>query len=140
MDVLTVTDTRANLKEVMGRVVNDHAPVVVTRQKAEAVVMVSLADWNALEETSRLLSSPLNARRHYLYWFEADPNVHARLKDLFNGCQRSPFRGLGKPEPLRGDIQGWLSRRINTEDRLVYRFSGRPPNQALEIAQCRFHY
>ncbi len=63
MDVLTFTDTRANLKEVMDRVVNDHAPVVVTRQKAEAVVMVSLADWNALEETSRLLSSPANARR-----------------------------------------------------------------------------
>ncbi len=63
MDVLTFTDTRANLKEVMERVVNDHAPVVVTRQKAEAVVIVSLADWNALEETSRLLSSPANARR-----------------------------------------------------------------------------
>jgi antitoxin YefM len=63
MDVLTYTDTRARLKEVMDRVVDDHQPVVVTRQKAEAVVMVSLADWNAMEETVRLLSSPKNAER-----------------------------------------------------------------------------
>lgn len=63
MDVLTFTDTRANLKEVMDRVVKDHAPVVVTRQRAEAVVMVSLSDWNAMEETVRLLSTPTNASR-----------------------------------------------------------------------------
>lgn len=63
MDVLTFTDTRQNLKDVMDRVVNDHAPVVITRQKAESVVMVSLADWHALEETARLLSSPNNAAR-----------------------------------------------------------------------------
>jgi len=63
MDVLTYTDTRANLKEVMDRVVDNHQPVVITRQKAEAVVMVSLADWNAMEETVRLLSSPSNAAR-----------------------------------------------------------------------------
>ena len=63
MDVLTFTDTRQNLKDVMDRVVEDHMPVVITRQKAESVVMVSLADWNAMEETARLLSSPKNAAR-----------------------------------------------------------------------------
>ncbi len=63
MDVLTYSDTRANLKDVMDRVVEDHAPVVVTRKRGEAVVMVSLADWNAMEETSHLLSSPKNAKR-----------------------------------------------------------------------------
>jgi antitoxin YefM len=63
MDVLTYSDTRANLKDVMDRVVNDRTPVVVTRQKAEAVVMVSLADWSAMEETLHLLSSPKNAER-----------------------------------------------------------------------------
>ncbi len=63
MDVVTYTETRAKLKEVMDRVVDDHQPVVITRQKAEAVVMVSLADWNAMEETVRLLSSPRNAER-----------------------------------------------------------------------------
>jgi len=61
MDVLTYSDTRANLKDVMDRVVADHNPVVITRQKAEAVVMVSLADWTAMEETAYLLSTKANA-------------------------------------------------------------------------------
>ena len=63
MDVLTYSDTRARLKDVMDRVVDDRAPVVVTRKRGEAVVMVSLADWTAMEETTRLLSSPVNAAR-----------------------------------------------------------------------------
>jgi antitoxin YefM len=63
MDVLTYSDTRARLKAVMDRVVEDRAPVVVTRKRGEAVVMVSLADWNAMEETLHLLSSPANAQR-----------------------------------------------------------------------------
>lgn len=63
MDVLTFTDTRQNLKDVMDKVVNDHAPVLITRQKAEPVVMVSLADWNAMEETMHLLASRTNAAR-----------------------------------------------------------------------------
>ena len=63
MDVLTYSDTRARLKAVMDRVVEDRSPVVITRQKAEAVVMVSLSDWNAMEETAHLLSSAVNAKR-----------------------------------------------------------------------------
>ncbi|MBV8849841.1 MAG: type II toxin-antitoxin system prevent-host-death family antitoxin [Methylobacteriaceae bacterium] len=63
MDVLSYSDTRARLKEIMDRVVEDRTPVVVTRQSGEAVVMVSLADWNAMEETLHLLSSPRNAER-----------------------------------------------------------------------------
>jgi antitoxin YefM len=63
MDVLSYSDTRAHLKEVMDRVVEDRAPVVVTRKRGEAVVMVSLADWNAMEETLHLISSPANAQR-----------------------------------------------------------------------------
>jgi antitoxin YefM len=63
MDVLTYSDTRAALKAVMDRVVEDKAPVVVTRRRGESVVMVSLADWNAMEETLHLVSSPANARR-----------------------------------------------------------------------------
>ena len=63
MDVLTYSDARANLKAVMDRVADDHTPVVITRQKAEAVVMVSLADWNATEETLHLLSTSANAER-----------------------------------------------------------------------------
>ena len=63
MDVISYSDTRAHLKEVMDRVVADRAPIVISRQKAESVVMVSLADWNAMEETLHLLSSEENVRR-----------------------------------------------------------------------------
>jgi antitoxin YefM len=61
--VLSYSDTRANLKQVMDEVVEDRQPVVVTRRKSEAVVMISLADWNAMEETLHLLSTPTNAER-----------------------------------------------------------------------------
>lgn len=63
MDVVSYSDLRANLKDVMDRVVNDRTHVVVTRQRAEAVVMVSLADWNAMAETMHLLSTSANAER-----------------------------------------------------------------------------
>ncbi|MFL6723973.1 MAG: type II toxin-antitoxin system Phd/YefM family antitoxin [Sphingomicrobium sp.] len=63
MEVVTYTDARANLKEVMDRVIADRTHVVVTRQKSEAVVMVSLSEWNSMEETMHLLSSPKNAER-----------------------------------------------------------------------------
>ncbi|HET7709007.1 MAG TPA: type II toxin-antitoxin system prevent-host-death family antitoxin [Sphingomicrobium sp.] len=63
MDVLTYTDARANLKGVMDRVVDDMTQVVVTRQKAGPVVMVSLEEWNSITETLHLLSSPRNADR-----------------------------------------------------------------------------
>ena len=63
MDVISYSDTRAHLKEVMDRVVADHAPVVVSRQKAESVVMISLSDWNAIEESIHLLSTEANRQR-----------------------------------------------------------------------------
>lgn len=63
MDVMSYSDTRAQLKKVMDKVVMDHAPVVISRQSGESVVMVSLADWNAMEETARLLGSKKNAQR-----------------------------------------------------------------------------
>ena len=76
----------------------------------------------------------------YLYWRRADANVFERLNALIEECRRTPFTGTGKPEPLRENLKGWWSRRITVSDRLVYRVSGKPPEQALEIAQCRFHY
>lgn len=63
MDVFSFTETRANLKRVMDKVVNDRTPVIITRQKAEPVVMVSLSEWRAMDETNHLLSSPANAER-----------------------------------------------------------------------------
>jgi toxin YoeB len=76
----------------------------------------------------------------YAYWVENDKKVLKRLNTLIKECERHPFEGSGKPEPLKGDFKGWWSRRITGEDRLVYRVQGKGADQALEIAQCRFHY
>ena len=76
----------------------------------------------------------------YLHWQATEPNTLERLNGLIRECMRTPFKGTRKPEPLRGDLQGWWSRRITLEDRLVYRVSGKGSAQQLEIAQCRFHY
>lgn len=80
------------------------------------------------------------AWERYRHWIGADTKVFERLNALINECRRSPFKGRGKPEPLRSDLSGWWSRRLTEEDRLVYRVSGSTPDQQIEIAQCRFHY
>ena len=76
----------------------------------------------------------------YLHWQGSDQNVLERVNALMRECQRQPFSGIGKPEPLRGDLKGWWSRRITMEDRLIYRVTGKTGDQQLEIVQCRFHY
>jgi toxin YoeB len=76
----------------------------------------------------------------YLYWVASDAKTLTRLNELIKECCRTPFKGTGKPEPLKGDLQGWWSRRITKDDRLVYRVTGKAPDQSLEIAQCRLHY
>lgn len=63
MDAITYTTARANLADTMDRVCEDHEPIIITRNSQQAVVMMSLDDFNALEETSYLLRSPKNARR-----------------------------------------------------------------------------
>ena len=63
MDVVTYTDARASLKDVMDRVIHDHVEVVVTRKKREAIVMISLDEYNAIQETLHLQKSPENVRR-----------------------------------------------------------------------------
>lgn len=63
MDVITYTDARASLKDVMDRVIHDRTEMVVTRKNQEAVVMISLEEYNAIQETLHLLRSPANADR-----------------------------------------------------------------------------
>ena len=72
----------------------------------------------------------------YLYWQSTDPKMLARVNQLIKESSRSPFQGIGKPEPLRGELRGWWSRRIDQEHRLVYR----PTEDGFLIAQCRHRY
>lgn len=76
----------------------------------------------------------------YIFWQEQDPKIAARINELMRDTLRSPFKGIGKPEPLRENWSGWWSRRISGEHRLVYRVIGKDAEQRVEIAQCRYHY
>ncbi len=63
MDAITYTSARANLASTMNRVCDNHEPIIITRNSEQAVVMISLDDYNAIEETAYLLRNPANARR-----------------------------------------------------------------------------
>ena len=72
----------------------------------------------------------------YLYWQKTDKKILKRINELIRQCMRTSSEGIGKPEPLRGNLSGWWSRRIDHEHRLVYRFE----NEHLYILQCKKHY
>ena len=72
----------------------------------------------------------------YLDWQMQDKKTLRRINLLIKDAERNPYTGLGKPEPLRGDLSGFWSRRIDEKNRLVYRFS----SDFLEIASCKGHY
>ncbi len=72
----------------------------------------------------------------YLYWQRTDAKIISRINLLLKEITRNPYVGVGKPEPLKHALQGYWSRRINAEHRIVYKRAG---NQIL-IAQLRYHY
>ena len=72
----------------------------------------------------------------YLYWQTQDKKILKRINLLIQDIERHPFEGIGKPEPLRYDLSGYWSRRIDDTHRIVYRIV----DDVLEILQCRAHY
>ena len=72
----------------------------------------------------------------YLYWQTQDKKTLKRVNVLITDIEREPFAGIGKPEPLTGDLSGFWSRRIDDTNRIVYRIR----DGALEIASCKGHY
>lgn len=72
----------------------------------------------------------------YLYWQETDRRLVSRIHQLLQTIQREPYKGVGKPEPLKHAFQGYWSRRINDEHRIVYRIQG----DSVLVAQLRYHY
>ena len=64
-----------------------------------------------------------------------------KINDLIKAAQRDPFKGIGKPEPLKNELRGYWSRRITGEHRLVYAVEGKKGvDQKMTIIQCKFHY
>jgi toxin YoeB len=77
-----------------------------------------------------------HAWNDYLHWQKTDRKLLKRINLLIRDIRRSPFEGIGKPEPLKHGLTGYWSRRINNEHRLVYKVE----SDAVLIAQCRYHY
>ena len=77
-----------------------------------------------------------DAWEEYLEWQKSDRKGLRRLNRLIEEARRTPYEGIGKPEALIGDLEGYWSRRIDLEHRLVYKVEG----DSLLIAQCRRHY
>ena len=72
----------------------------------------------------------------YLYWQAQDKKTLKRINQLIKDIERAPYEGIGKPEPLKGNLSGFWSRRIDEQNRLVYRMQG----EDCQIAQCKGHY
>ncbi len=77
-----------------------------------------------------------NGWEDYVYWQKQDAKTLKKINALLEDIARHGNRGLGKPEPLLGDLMGFYSRRINDRDRLIYRLEG----DSIFILACRFHY
>lgn len=70
------------------------------------------------------------------FWIREDRRTALRIMDLLDACASDPFKGIGKPEPLKQNLKGLWSRRITAEHRLVYRVT----DERIMVMQCRFHY
>ena len=77
-----------------------------------------------------------NAWDDYLFWQKTDMKMVKRINALIKNVQRSPFEGIGKPEPLKHALSGYWSRRINDEHRMTYKVG----SDSILIAQLRYHY
>ncbi|MFN8430174.1 MAG: Txe/YoeB family addiction module toxin [Spirosomataceae bacterium] len=77
-----------------------------------------------------------DAWEDYLYWQSTDKSMLKKVNSLIKEIERTPFEGSGKPEPLKHNLNGCLSRRINLEHRLVYKVE----DDAIIVLQCRYHY
>jgi toxin YoeB len=78
----------------------------------------------------------LTAWEDYLYWQSIDKSKLKRINELIKAITREPFKGIGNPEALKHDLQGFWSRRIDSEHRLVYQIQ----ENTLCIIACRYHY
>jgi len=78
----------------------------------------------------------LKAWDDYLYWLEVDKKTTRKINALIKDISRTPYEGIGKPEPLRHGLAGYWSRRIDEEHRLVYKVE----DDTLKILQARYHY
>ena len=148
---------RANLKTYMRRVNEDADTLLVTNADPEDnVVVMSADDYDSLMETLRVYQNPYlsdkvmrgmaqvrqgqtmapDAWADYLYWQSQDRRTLKRVNTLIRDMQRTPFEGIGKPEPLKWGLSGAWSRRIDSANRIIYTVA----DDRLCILSAKDHY
>ena len=85
---------------------------------------------------TEILAWTKEAWKDYVYWQGQDKKTLRRINKLISDTQRTPFEGIGKPEPLKENLAGFWSRRIDESNRVVYAVEG----EHLTIISCRYHY
>ena len=142
MRTANYTDLRANLKSYIDAVIDDYDTVVVNRGNGKGVVMISLDEYNSLKETEYIMSSPdtmeaIHKREEY-FTQSGNKAILNKIKTLLEDIAAHPYTGIGKPEPLKYELAGKWSRRINAEHRIVY--SVHDDIIEVYIFSMRYHY
>src|SRR5260364_30128 len=139
MRVISFSEARNTLKSVIDRVIHDADVTVIKRRNDPDAIIMSLDCYNSLMETVHLIKTICfteAAWEDYVWWQRQDQKTLRRINQLIHNACRTPFEGLGKPEPLRESLSGFWSRRIDQANRLVYEDTDR----ALNVVSCRYHY
>ena len=98
--------------------------------------MASKKSKNKNQAKNGVVSFTPNAWDEYLLWQKENPKIVDEINNLIEECRRNPFKGTGKPEPLKGNLTGFWSRRITNEHRLVFL----PEDETIYVVSCRYHY
>ena len=136
MRTANYTDLRANLKGYIDSVIDDYDTVIINRGNGKGVVMISLDEYNSLKETEYIMSSPETMAA--IRQGEEDIKNGKRIKRILLDIREHPYTGIAKPEPLKYDLTGKWSRRINEEHRIIY--SVNDDRVEIDILSMRYHY
>ena len=131
MLAVNYTNLRDNMKSYMDQVTDDYETMIVTRKNNKNVVMMSEEAYNNLMENVYVMGNKAN----YDWLMESKAQLE-KGNYLIKDIDRNGNEGIGKPEPLTGNLTGFWSRRINDKDRLIYKID----DKNIYILSCRYHY
>ena len=134
MLAVNYTNLRDNMKSYMDQVTDDYETMIVTRKNNKNVVMMSEEAYNNLMENVYVMGNKANY--DWLMESKAQLEKKKKINNLIKDIDRNGNEGIGKPEPLTGNLTGFWSRRINDKDRLIYKID----DKNIYILSCRYHY
>ena len=153
MRTANYSELRNNLKAYLDGVINDSEPLLVHRAGNESVVVISLEEYNSIKETEYIMKSPAmmdiirkgereiknGEGKNREYWKRTGNKVIMnKITALLKDIAAHPYTGIGKPEPLKYELAGYWSRRINAEHRIIY--SVHDNIVTVYVLSMRYHY